>query len=84
MKIVDFLELCRTNDVEALGNALVPANEANVGDVVICGGCYAIVLFIQYYAAPQQTGHIKPTYNAYQLVTTNGSRWYGKLELDNS
>ena len=80
MDISTFNQLTTANDEEALKAVCTDAFHAVVGDVVICGGCYALVTFQRIWP-PNHPNRpklpIKDNLYMVELITTNGSRAYG-------
>lgn len=55
------------------------AQEALVGDDIICGGTYTTVLSIKFHQPyAHKESPIDNKQGAYEIVTARGSRWFGQ------
>lgn len=79
MDIKDFHRLT----VDQLLTVLKDSEDANVGDVVICGGCFALVTEVVIWppnASNRPKAPIRDDLSLIEVRTTNGTRWHGTDE----
>lgn len=67
----------------ALEGELVNARDAVVGDIVFCDGCLSLVLrIVEHPAGTHPNSPIGNDWDATEIVTNHGSRWFGKRIAD--
>lgn len=76
----EMIESGKRDDIDKL--VTIPAKDAKPGDVIICGGRYALVIEVKTYSPNHYIRKtikppIKDNYDAVAVFTTNGVRWYG-------